>query len=109
MKTAYVVATYPVGQPKVFRNVQFYTRPTNTQNKLVAFTDVRLAERWRAWVSDETRKYCVLYELDVEYLSEKLLKMPVEYNVPRRQLFDSNNASGTGTGPLRRNKRDPTE
>lgn len=100
MKTAYVVATYPVGQPKVFRNVQFFTRPALTCNRLVAFTDVRLAERWRDWVTDETRRNCVLCEMDVEYLSEKILKMPVDYNLPcepktfsrdtrsRRRLFD---------------------
>jgi len=109
MKVAYVVATYPVGQPKVFRNAQFYTRPAPTQNRLLAFTDVRLAERWRTWVSDETRKYCVLHELDVEYLSEKLLKMPVDYNLPRKRLFGSCNASEIDTGPRRRNKKGPTE
>jgi hypothetical protein len=82
MKTAYVVATYPVGQPKVFRNMQFYTRPAETRNKLVAFTDVRLAERWREWVTDETRRPCVLCELDVDHLAREILKMPVDYNVP---------------------------
>jgi len=94
MKTAYVIATYPVGQPKVFRHMQFYTRPAKKQNKLVAFTDVRLAERWRDWVTDETRRNCVLCEVDVEYLSEKLLKMPVDYNCP---CVPSRSSRGTGS------------
>ena len=93
MKTAYVIATYPVGQPKVFRNAQFYTRPAPTQNKLVAFTDHRLAERWRGWVTDETRKNCILCELDVAHLAQEILKLPVDYNLPcdtrsRKKIFD---------------------
>lgn len=118
MRTAYVITSYPVGQPKIFRNMQFYTHPAKARNRLVAFTDVRLAERWRDWVTDETRQNCVLCEVDVEYLAREILKMPVDYNLPkslprdtwsRKRLFDSHNANGIDTGPRRRNKRDPNE
>ena len=118
MKTAYVIATHPVGHPKIFRNMQFYTHPAKTQNRLVAFTDVRLAERWRDWVTDETRQNCVLCQVDVEYLAQEILKMPVDFNLPksmprdtrsRKRLFDSYNANGIDIGPRRHNKRDPSE